>query len=480
MKIRPVVLLIILAFALVAFRPLQQDVPPRPTIRLDAGDVIATENVYSYCWPISQGNNQCGFADDLGFTTPQNPLQLDAGQQLNVIIDNSPGDPTFLTVTIDPDGNNVQTVTLESAPLAIFDQALPAGPHILQVDAVYADIAGVQAYISHRFAVNVRGGVAIPQASPTSEAIEPTTEPEATTEVEATDDQPAATEDVGVDATVEAGATEEVPVATEEPGTAPLTTEEPAGVESDATAEPATPEQAGTEAATQETLPPAPTDVTASPSPVATEEATTAPVQASPTATTVLPSPTVPAVATTATAGTQPTMPQVAGGATSTTVPLGGVTTNEVATVPTLVPTVPAPTTPTPTATTPIAQPTEPPAIFLVFAGVTYNPAGVNFCQISATGEQVCVDRPLEAAGQSITLLRDYAIQVHLLGDARPETIDFTFVDPTTLADVQTTTRRGDRLVLFNIDVATGTYFLRVRVDWGATEANYFFRVRVQ
>ncbi|MBZ0309110.1 MAG: hypothetical protein K8I82_23805, partial [Anaerolineae bacterium] len=107
-------------------------------------------------------------------------------------------------------------------------------------------------------------------------------------------------------------------------------------------------------------------------------------------------------------------------------------------------------------------------------------PVGVNFCQVGASGEVICVNRPLATEGSTIQLLQNYAIQVRLPDNSpRPLQITFDFLDPSTLQSLQNDVRKGDRLVLFNIDVDPGVYFLRVTVNWGATQAEYFFRVRV-
>jgi hypothetical protein len=115
----------------------------------------------------------------------------------------------------------------------------------------------------------------------------------------------------------------------------------------------------------------------------------------------------------------------------------------------------------------------------LVYAGSSYEPAGVNFCQINASRQRICTESPLSVEGQSVPLIRDSAIQLHIVEGPRPASLTFAFVETSTLQSVFSETRGGDRLYLLNVDVAGGVYFLRVEVSWGDTTATYFFRTRV-
>jgi hypothetical protein len=155
MKKELLVILFTLGLFGVAFRPLQQDIPPRPSIRIDAGVAgqIDDEPIYSYCWPAAQNNNQCNFSTQL---TPQLALDVTPEAVITVMIDGGPGNPSTLTATLS-NATNVTTYNLEPSAQSIFDQAnpLPQGENILQIDAVYENVAGKRAYISYRFRLNV-------------------------------------------------------------------------------------------------------------------------------------------------------------------------------------------------------------------------------------------------------------------------------------------------------------------------------------
>lgn len=404
MKFRFLIACIILALVLTG-TALAQGVPERPVIRLDADGVIAEEAIFSYCWPVAEGNNQCNFAPDLGFTNPQSPIEVDGEQSLTVIIDGSPGNPATLTITVfDANGRNPQAFLGEPTAQSIFDENMSIGEHVIQVDATYDNVAGVNAYISYRFKVTVLPppATATPTPSPTPEETE----------------EPMATEEIMDE----------------------------------------TPTDNGT-----------PVDGT----PAATEVGSTGQTQptTAPDQFTATPNNGQPPVATTDSGSGQQVQPTTSSdtGATATTIPL-----QQDSGAP------PQPTSPPqPTPTSPIAQPNEPPAIQLIFAGASYDPVGVNFCQQSAENEQVCVDRPLQA-GTTIDLLQGFPIQVQILEGDRPIQLNLAFVDASSLAEVATASRAGDRLTLFNVNANAGTYLLRIGVDYGDTNANYFFRVRVK
>jgi len=489
MKIRILIVLVLMGLFASAFRPFSQGIPPRPAIRLDGGGQIAVEDVSSFCWPLSTGNNQCDFSLD---DQLENPLEVEAGQPLNIIIDNSPGAPTTLTLTI-TNASGVNGYNLVPAAQAIFDEPLPVGQNILQVDAQYADIAGVQAYISYRFQVNIyavstvtdgAGGATAeaveddPLPVPTEEVAEvalateePTEEPtEAATEEPTEEPTEAVTEEPTEEAT-EAVTEEPTEAATEEPTES--ATEEPTEVVTEEPTEAATEEPA--ESATEEPTEVVTEEPTEEPTEAVTEEPTEEPTEV------VTEEPTEEAT-------------EESGQATATTVPLGGqqaptATTVGIAaqatteTPPTATP-IPPTSTPAPTATpqaptaVPVAQPDEPPGVQLVFAGQSFAPSGVNFCQTSTTGQRICVENPLSAEGASAVLLRDFAVQVRLDGP-KPAQVDFAFLDAASLNVTRTFSRTGDRLMLFNVDAPAGRYFLRMSINWGETQAEYFFLVRV-
>ncbi len=450
----------IFLLAALAFAPLNQNVPARPVVRLNVGNQTAEEVVYSYCWPVAEKNNQCNFTADLTLTSP---LRLEDGQQVTVLVEGEI--PSRLTLSRVVSDEVVNTQELPNPQQAIFDATYGVGTHIVQVDAMYDNIAGVQAYVSYRFTLEILP-TEVAQATPTvvtveTEEVEATAEPTDTPTsrpTEVTTAEPVETEEV---------VTETVPVV--------ILTEE---------TEP-------TEEATEEPTPTrTPTATpTASPTATATKRPTSTPTQ-EPTSTPTR----TPTATATFTATATPTATDTPGPTgTATTVALGGTpqqaivdasaTTVSLTEPPTEVGVPISPTSEPvvqPTTTSAIAQPSEPPAVLLVFAGQFYQPVGVNFCQSNASGEVICVNRPLSAEGSAIQLLQNFAVQVRLPDNSlRPQEITFEFLNPSTLQSLQSDVRRGDRLVLFNINVESGTYFLRVTVDWGTTQAEYFFRVRV-
>lgn len=450
MKMRLIILLSLIGLLSVGFSPLnQQSVLTRPTIKIDAGGQIAEEAVFSYCWPVAANNNQCNFSATADDTLT--PLAVEAGQPINVIIENGPSDPSSLTATLTDPATEVSTTTnLDPTIQSIFNADLAPGRQLLQIDAVYDQVAGVRAYVSYRFALDVFSATATVAPTP-AEDTSPTEEAAPTEEV--TEIASAPTEEVAAteEATEESGAPTQP---TQETSITDETPVEPTEIPETQTID----EQTSTPASSTPTRVP-PTQITP----------TLTPTLAQPSAT-----PTQPV-----SGGQTETAPDQTSGATATTI---GLVTSPEAGATVEIPvtaTLAASETPAPSATSPIAQPNEPAGLQLIFAGQTYMPVGVNFCQTSATGEQVCVDRPLEAEGEFIALLQNFAIQVQLLDGPRPESVELVFQNINTLAEVQKTTRPGDNLLLFNVNVPAGTYFMRVTVDWGTTQANYFFRVRV-
>lgn len=548
------------------FSPLGQAIPARPEIRLDAAGQTLREPFAAYCWPVAQGNNQCDFVPT---PTPVSTLQVPLGQAITILIDNSPGDPNALTVTVQ-NSEGIQGYNLPPGPQAIFADPLPLGENVLQVDATYDDVAGVRAFVSYIFSVFVydettgQGGPIAPDATAlvTEEALPIPTEevlPLATEEILLTEEAvslpteavevalateeilPIPTEEVLPTEAVAALATEavEVALATEEVLPAeteavetipteevlPAETEEVLSiateevevipteeVEVTALTEAAEPSETPTEvpsatpttppsatptelpSATPTTLPSAtPTVVEAASE--ATAEATedvevieALPADITPTITpTAEPVSLIPtqestaqATATTVALVVQSTVTQSAPEQrpTSTTVALvaqpsatldaASATSNAPAGSPSATPT-----------NEPVGEPESAPAAQLVFAGRPYQSVGVSFCSVNESNQRICVDTPLESDTQAISLLQGFAAQIQLVESPRPSQIDVAFLNPTSLAVVQSETRPGDRLVLLNINAPLGEYIVRVNVIWENSTAQYFFRVRV-
>jgi len=276
MKYRALILLILLLLASLAFSPLSQDIPPRPTIQLDGNNGQIVDGVLAaYCWPEAQDNNRCDFVID---ATGNPPLEIDLGQQLTIIIQGNALIPTALTVDYIPEVGSFGSSQLPPANNAVFDEPLPTGSNEVQVIAEYADVSGVDAYVIFAFTVNVResDAAAAPPDAGAGGAIAPDTTEEAPiaeeTEIVAEETEvamvadpteeapPMATEEMMME-TEEAApdATEAVPLG-DATDAAPMSTEEMI-METEEAIEPVaeeTQDMMGNDA-TQEAMPPVPT-----------------------------------------------------------------------------------------------------------------------------------------------------------------------------------------------------------------------------
>jgi hypothetical protein len=137
----------------------------------------------------------------------------------------------------------------------------------------------------------------------------------------------------------------------------------------------------------------------------------------------------------------------------------------------TAIPTLPSPT--------PGPQPETAPEVQLVFAGQNYGPSGNSFCYVNASQQRICIENPSSSTAQTATLLQGFSLQFQIADSPRPAQIELTFLNADTLASAQTVQRSGDNLTLFNVEVGRGNYIVRVRVNWGVSTAEYFFRARV-
>lgn len=488
-----------------------QEIPARPVIRLDADGRVAEEAVFVYCWPVAVGNNRCDFASDERWEDSLTPLEVESGQPITVIIDNSPDDPTSLDASItDLASQMTQSFPLDTAPQSIFDAELAPGDYILGIDASYTDVAGVNAFVSYRFLLTVLPATSAmqPTAEPSAEAPEVAALPTEAATDEAISDM--ATE--AADLTPEAEATQEMQAAATEEASADLATQAadltPEVSEAELT-ETAVPEQEETQESAPEIVETAellPATVEVLP----TE--TAAAVQAQ--ATTEVEAPTTPAETSapgqftatpTATSDLQPTTPTFTPTAapveaTSTASPAPATATTEPETASGVTPIAPSNATqvsatevsaaaeatalPESTPLSATATPIDVSAgalapLELVFAGQLYTPVGASICQQDASGAEICEDRPLENQGPLVDVLQGHAAQVRLHGQTRPNSVSLSFLDPNTLQELDRIERRGDFLILFNVSVQPGTYFLRVTAQYDAAVESYFFRVRV-
>ncbi|NJL96198.1 MAG: hypothetical protein HC915_21945 [Anaerolineae bacterium] len=161
-------LVILLALGSLAFRPLDQTAPPLPSIQLDADGTLVEEPLAAYCWPAAAGNNQCNFVVPQPFESFQNVLEVEPGQTITVLLDNSPGVPNSLNLLVTGPGTTQQAFPLEAAPQALFDVDLTPGDYVVEVEALYDDVIGLQAFVTSRFALTVRGAGPVAQQPPPS------------------------------------------------------------------------------------------------------------------------------------------------------------------------------------------------------------------------------------------------------------------------------------------------------------------------
>jgi len=124
-----------------AWIPLRQDVPSRPIIRLDAGGRNVDGLLYIYCWPRAVGNNQCDFAPQ---DRPSAGAQIPQGQIITLLIENAPSAPDTLEVTLTHADEGTRTLSLTPSVQALFDEPLPLGEVLFQVDAAFDDVAGLR------------------------------------------------------------------------------------------------------------------------------------------------------------------------------------------------------------------------------------------------------------------------------------------------------------------------------------------------
>ncbi|MFP4321631.1 MAG: hypothetical protein ACLFTK_04185, partial [Anaerolineales bacterium] len=153
----------------------QENVPPLPTIRLDAGQQSAIENPDSFCWPIAPGDNQCDFDQQ---RQPEQVLSVSPDQTLEIVIFGSLAPPSALSATLIPQTGQTQMFNLQPALNAVLDEPLPVGRVIIEVLAQYDDVAGVEAFVSYRFGLEVFEPAPTPDAGaggglpvPTEEAM---------------------------------------------------------------------------------------------------------------------------------------------------------------------------------------------------------------------------------------------------------------------------------------------------------------------
>ena len=105
-------------------------------------------------------------------------MSVESGQIIQVAIINGPGAPSSVQATVNS-ASGEQAFNLNPAEQTFFEEALQPGPALLQIDAVYDNVLGVQAFVSYVFRLNVlpavdQGGAEPPV--PTQEVFDEPTE----------------------------------------------------------------------------------------------------------------------------------------------------------------------------------------------------------------------------------------------------------------------------------------------------------------
>jgi hypothetical protein len=138
--------------------------PKHPVVRLQVGDKTYEENIFSYCWPASAENVVCNL-NALARAQPTR-ASVTAGDVVRFVIGGDERAPGQFTATLLDGPGGVQD--LGTSTEGVYDAALPDGDYRVQVDVVYPDVEGKQAYVSYVFGLNVAGVVVVlPTATPT-------------------------------------------------------------------------------------------------------------------------------------------------------------------------------------------------------------------------------------------------------------------------------------------------------------------------
>lgn len=471
------------------------NVVKRPVVRLQVGGQTYAENVYSYCWPESEGNLVCDM-DSVALIQPIRNVPVTKGDEVRFTIQGESGPPSRFTATLLDGPGGVQD--LGTTTEGVYNVELQDNLYRVQVDVEYDEVEGQSAYVSYVFGLQV-AGIILPTPTPV-----PTNTPTATFTPTATP-TPTATM-VPTDTPTIA------PPATAKPTLDTTTTSTPFVM-------PVVTEAVGPSVETPVVVAPPPTmalPATVAP-PVATTPAATVTDLGVMTITgtvrlvsggtavavagaqvrydhqsTANPDQATSGSATTDSAGRfvlDPIFlnqtdqivvmaeapgyePQSIARSGAETWDANGVFDFELQPAAAVTPETPAPSvtaTPIPSA----------PALKLRFAGRDYTPVGYQFCQRSPSGERMCVELPADNPSLGrIAFQRGAAAQIAVDGP-RPSQVRIEYLSDDGLPTGQPETRPGDNTILLTITPEPGTYIMAIQVTWGTEDATYFFRVAV-
>ncbi len=451
--------------------------PARPVLTLQTGGNSIEGVVVQYCWPAGVGNLVCDPSFD-----DQQPSTVTVSQDSEITVDVGTGlQPSELVMNVTrPSEVDVVTSTyrgndeINAASLSVNQWS--AGRHEIEVTAYYRDLEGTNAVISMLFAVEVSSTAVAGGVTPTVGATE--TSPPSSTETP--------TELSPTETPTEPPATVEEATATTEPATAtpsPTPTLDLPTATSDAAAVPdVTQEVEDTPTATSEVRP------TNTPTMIAT---TAAPTETATLEPTERPSTTPEPVQPSATATSDTSMPVRS---TATNTPFGFDPTATFTQPPPTATITPSPSS-TPTFTsTPTSTPTafmtatspgddvrgflgEAPKVHLRSLGRDYYPAGIEFCRWNEFDEQICIERASDIFSARLRIRRGSAV-VAEIDDERPSMVRYE-IATTPFSPLVTEVRPGDNVILFNVDLPAGTYFLTFEVTWPDMRGTYYFRVQI-
>ncbi|PJF44652.1 MAG: hypothetical protein CUN55_02840 [Phototrophicales bacterium] len=478
--------------------------PARPQVVLASAGALANGQTVNICWPVGTENTHC---------TP-NPLNeetlihLPAPQGQLVTVQVTDGElPNEIAVRVlDENGTFISDALYTTEqPYIVPTDNLDVGVYRVEVSAYFYDIAGADGVIDSVFALEI-GPLAVAQ-DPTPSQVNgvetevPTEMPtEIMTEVP-TEEISTTVEPTEPTASITATMEETVIVAETEQATEIAITPEVTEIATEImTLEPIentnTPTSIATDATTiaTNTISPASTEavdaievqtegtpfMTNTPEPpTLTPTATNTPTATFTLTPSLTPSNTpthtptfTPSNTPTHTSTFTPTVTHTPTGPTPTYTPFvfGSSTPTQGATV-TL-----APTRSRETDATITAEQAGAPVVVLVAVGEDFLPLGVEYCETLEQTE--CPRFPAAPNSPPIAVKQGSTVALEIQGQ-RPNSVEFEIIDRSSLTPIFGATRRGRRIVLFDVDVPIGVYFLNAEVIWPEERATYYFSIVV-